>query len=494
MKVEVSREDLLACLDLVSKGVSPRSTLAILSSVLIKATAAQEGFANGVLELTTTNLELVIRLPMSATVFTPGAAAVPFRVLVDTLKEIGDEKVTLELDTLRFNVRFSTGIASLIAQTAEEFPLVPVPPDEEMGVLMPAVNMSRLIARTTFAAASKDDRPILTGVLMEIGTEAKTLRGVATDGYRLCLATETVGYVPEYAPREALPLAQAEGVNLIKKVQTTLAQANILTVEDVVKTGRTGLLGIKGLGEKTVDHLIGVCQAIMERRGTQRTTFIVPASSLDVVGRIISKIACEQVVMYQSRQLTFQIGSAMVSTQFIEGNFPMYQPILPNENRAVTELLFVCEALRGALKLTDVLAKHTGHSAKVRVGEKDGQTGIFLAAASAEHGDNSQFVPAVLTGTRMELAVNSQFIREGLAVMGEDVIMRLSSSTEPVVLRPDNNSSSFLYLVMPMQFGNGQSDAPAAPSQPVRPQPGEAQPVEEVATTEAEAMAVDDAE
>lgn len=484
MKVEVSREDLLACLDLVSKGVSQRSSLPVLSSVLMKATATQEDFKNGVLELTTTNLELVIRLPMTATVFVPGAAAVPFRVLVDTLKEIGDEKVTLETDALRFIVRFSTGQASLFAHTAEEFPLVPVTPDEEMGMRLSAGNLSRLIARTIFAASGKDDRPVLTGVLMEIEAEEKTLRGVATDGFRLAVAKEVVEYVPDYAPHEPLKLVQVEGLSLTKPVQKALLQAGIVTAEDVVTAGRPGLTAIKGVGAKTVDHLLEVCQNVVKRQGTHRTRFIVPASSLEVVGRIIAKIECEQVTVYQSHQLTFQLGSALVSTQFIDGNFPAYQPVLPNEHRAAAELLFVCEALRGALKLTEVLAKYADHTAKVRLGEKDGQTGIFLAAASAGHGDNSQFVPAVLTGKRLELAVNSQYVREGLAVMGEDVLVRLFSPASPLVLRPDDNPDSFLYLVMPMQYGNGRDAEPVKAE--AKPEPAAAPVVEAAPVVDAD--------
>lgn len=476
MRVEVKREEMLACLDLVSKGVSQRSTLPVLSTVLLKATAPQEGVTNGVLELTTTNLELAIQLPMSATVHKPGAAAVPFRVLVETLKEIGDESVTFELDVERFIVRFGKGQAALFALGADEFPLTPVAPDDELGIRVPVANMQRLIGRTAFAAAKDEVRPVLAGVLMEINPETRQLRAVATDGYRLALADEAADHIPDYAPLQPLPLAQAEGVTLTKPIQNALTKAGIVTVDDVIATERSKLVGIKGVGEKTVDHLLTACKMIADRRVALRTSFVVPSGSLEVINRIISKVECEHVMMFQSRLLTFQIGAALVSTQIIDGNYPEYRAVLPNEEKAKTTLLFVCEALRDALKLTEVLAKHAGHSAKARIAEKDGQTGIFLAAASAEHGDNSQFVPAVLDGNKMELAFNSKFVCEVLDVMGEDVFVRLFSPAEPIVMRPDSNPDAFLYLVMPMQFSK-PVEKPTPQAQPIPAAPVATEPV-----------------
>lgn len=460
MIVELSREDLLSCLDLVSKGVSQRSPLPILSSVLIRATAPQDGAANGLVELTTTNLELVICLPLAAAVYQPGEIAVPFRVLVDTLKGIADERVRLETDALRFIVRFGSGQAALHCHPAQEFPLTPVVPDEELGVRVPAANMLRLIGRTAFAAADTQERPVLTGVHLLIDTANKRLEAAATDGFRMALAKESVEHIPDYAqPVGPVTLAGADGVTLTNKVLGLLAQAGIETVEGVLERGRDALVKIKGVGEKTVDHLLAACEAILSRRGRLRGSFIAPATSLEVVGRIIQRVECEQVIMYQAQQLTFQIGAALVSTQLIDARFPDYNAVIPNEERVASSLLFVCEALRGALRLTDVLARHAGNTAKIRIGRKDEQTGVFLTAASAEHGDNSQFVPAVLNGEEMELAVNSRYLQEGLPVMGDDVRLGLLSPVEPLILRPDDNPDSFLYLVMPMQFSR---EAPAA--------------------------------
>lgn len=180
MKATVQQQQLAHGVSTVSRAVTSRSTLAVLSNILIKTD-------NGRLRLSATNLELGISAWIGAKVEEEGAITVPSRTFVDLVSNLPNEEVTLTVDerTQSLNVKCGTLNTDIKGISADEFPPMPSP-DLDDAIAMNVENFKEQIQQVVFAAATDDARPNLTGVQMMF--EANTLEMAATDGYRISIA------------------------------------------------------------------------------------------------------------------------------------------------------------------------------------------------------------------------------------------------------------------------------------------------------------------
>ncbi len=180
MKATVQQQQLSHGVSTVSRAVTSRSTLAVLSNILIKTD-------NGRLRLSATNLELGISAWIGAKVEEEGAITVPSRTFVDLVSNLPNEEVTLTVDerTQSLNVKCGTLNTDIKGISAEEFPPMPSP-DLDDAIALNVENFKEQIQQVVFAAATDDARPNLTGVQMMF--ESNTLEMAATDGYRISIA------------------------------------------------------------------------------------------------------------------------------------------------------------------------------------------------------------------------------------------------------------------------------------------------------------------
>jgi DNA polymerase III subunit beta len=179
MKCTVSPSAVAAGLALVSRAVSPRSTLPILSNVLLETVA--EG-----LRLTATNLDLTITTTVPAEVAREGRVTVPARLVTEYIASLAEAPCTLELDPSTQVLRIACGIhrTNIHGIDAVEFPPLPSR-DAEPVVRLDAQGFDAAIGQTTVAASSDEARPVLTGVLLQLEGDRVTL--AATDGHRLAV-------------------------------------------------------------------------------------------------------------------------------------------------------------------------------------------------------------------------------------------------------------------------------------------------------------------
>ncbi|MEI8233033.1 MAG: DNA polymerase III subunit beta [bacterium] len=185
MKIEVLQEQLLVGLGIVSRAVATRAQLPVLSHILIEAKS--EG-----LVLSATDLEIGIKVKVSAKVVEEGRVAVPAKMFGEFLSSLNPGKVELKLEkeTLILSAPGYSGKFQTIG--AEEFPAIAELTKEAEICTLDSSVLSKAVERVVFASAKDSLRPVLTGVLFEFGK--KKIRLVATDGFRLAveeLATES---------------------------------------------------------------------------------------------------------------------------------------------------------------------------------------------------------------------------------------------------------------------------------------------------------------
>jgi DNA polymerase-3 subunit beta len=200
MKVTVLQENLARGLGIVSKAVSPRSTLPVLANVLI---ASDEGR----LRLSATNLELGITCWIPARIEEEGSTTVPARTFGDLVATLPGDQVSLKLDmqTQTLNVRGGTSTNDIKCIDAQEFPPLPVP-DFEGAVQINVGDFREMIHQVAFAASSDEARPVLMGVLVQVDKDKLTM--AAADGFRLSVRKAVLS-TPSPAPVSAIVPSQA---------------------------------------------------------------------------------------------------------------------------------------------------------------------------------------------------------------------------------------------------------------------------------------------
>ena len=189
MKLSVASADLLAQLQSVSRVASTRSAVQALSGVQLAATAA------GV-ELRATDMEIALRVPLTAEVQREGTVVLPARLLLDVARSLpkSAERVELELRPEQQDVEVVAGHAKFHLRTlrAEDFPPLPETGGDTV-VDVPAHAFVETIEKVSKSASRDETRPILTGIL--VSASGSELRMVATDSYRLSVK-ETALEVP----------------------------------------------------------------------------------------------------------------------------------------------------------------------------------------------------------------------------------------------------------------------------------------------------------
>ena len=200
MKVTVLQENLARGLGIVSRAVSPRSTLPVLSNILI---ASDEGR----LRLSATNLELGITCWISARIEQDGSTTVPARTLSDLVNTLPSDQVMLSLhsQTQTLNVRGGTSTNDIKCIDAQEFPPLPVP-DLEGAVQLNVADFREMIQQVAFAASTDEARPVLMGVLVQVEKDKLTM--AAADGFRLSVR-KAILTAPASAPISIIVPARA---------------------------------------------------------------------------------------------------------------------------------------------------------------------------------------------------------------------------------------------------------------------------------------------
>jgi DNA polymerase III subunit beta len=200
MKVHVKQSQLAHSVSMVSRAVSPRSTLPVLSNILIKTD-------EGRLRLSATNLELGITSWIGARIEGEGAITVPARTFTDLVSTLPNEQVVITLDnsTQTLNVRCGTSETNIKGIDAEEFPPIPEP-DLENGVPLNVTNFKEMVQQVAFAASTDEARPVLTGILLKLDGEQITM--AATDGFRISIREDAISN-PVARPIEAIIPARA---------------------------------------------------------------------------------------------------------------------------------------------------------------------------------------------------------------------------------------------------------------------------------------------
>jgi len=211
MKIVIHRDKFLEGLQVVQSVVSTRTTLPVLSNVLLRA----EG---GSLTLSTTDLDTGIRTSVEAVVEKAGAATLPARRLLSIIRELPATEITLDIDSKNAaSIKAGNSFFKIMGLPEEDFP--PFPKTEGARLFKLAQKDFReMLRKTAYAMSTDESRYVLNGCLLSL--KDHKLIVVATDGRRLALVEQEMEFpkaneidviLPTKAVNELLRTLGAEG-------------------------------------------------------------------------------------------------------------------------------------------------------------------------------------------------------------------------------------------------------------------------------------------
>jgi DNA polymerase III subunit beta len=377
MQVSVLQENLSYGLTIVSRAVSNRSVLPVLSNILLVA-------ENGRLRLSATDLEIGVTCTVSAKILEAGATTVPARTLIDLVSTLSAGSIDLSLVDQTHTLEITTGASQARFQclSAEDFP--PLQAQYTSGLPLSGADLKEAILQVAFAAANSDARPILTGVLLAYDPERHQLTMVAVDGFRLA--------------------------------------KRVLAVEPV--------------------------------QGIESFKIVLPARGLRELVRILR--GDESVELQVSpNQVIFRLPEIEWLSLTLEGQFPDYEQIIPQEYQTRATLLTV--DLLQACKQAEIFAREDSNITRLEIqpfGES-GSTRLSITGRCDETGSNQTMVAAQVSGEPLLTAYNASFLQEALNVIkSPSVVLETQDATSPGVIRPADGQEDYIQIIMPMHTGD----------------------------------------
>ena len=368
MNLTIAKEQMLNGLQAVQNVVSSRTTLPILSNVLMRAEGDR-------LEFTATDLDVTVSCGVEAKVKQGGTSTVPVKRLFGIARELGGSEIEIEVDD-KFvcSVRSGASFYKINGLNAEEFP--PLPKfKEDKKVILPQETLKSMMRKTSYAISNDEARYVLNGILISLKDHKMTM--VATDGRRLALVDEEVD------------------------------------------------ISEKSQGE-----------------------FIVPAKAVNELNRLLQEKG-EVEVKFSENQAAFALkgeqgNSVLIVTKLIEGNYPNYRQVIPNETKERVAL--VREEFVHALRRAEIMTSEKANSVKMTFGKNN----LAITANSPEVGEARESLAINYKGKEMAIAFNPKYLIDPLNALTEDeVFIELIDELSPGVLKING---PFLYVVMPMRL------------------------------------------
>lgn len=367
MKFSINKTELQNALNIVAKGASTRSTLPILSGILVEAKEDS-------IVLQATDLELSVQYSAPALVEEPGKIVVPAKLFPNIVKNLPDAAVHIQSGESDATITCDTSVFSVRTLNPEDFPGFPTV-ETSQTLTIPLGLFTNMVKRVSRVVSSDESRAILTGVLIE--AEDGVLKMVGTDSYRLALAST--------------------------KLQLNDAPQEFSAV-------------IAG------SFLSDVCSVL---------------SSNDPITLALSE-----------NQIILTCGNAVFINRRIEGTYPNYKQLIPEERN--TRATINQEQLAASVKRAAILCSST---APLRFDLNSSTQTLQIFVNSADVGSAQETIACELTGEDVEIALNAHYVTDALTgFQGETIHFDVLSSMKPALFCSCEGEEDYLYLIMPVRL------------------------------------------
>ncbi len=369
MKISLSKTELYEALQKVQSIVSSKTTVSILSNVLLETIEDN-------LVFTATDLQVGIRCKTKAKVKEEGSSTLPARKFFEILRELPEALVDISIDRKNeATITCGSSLFKVKGLSREEFPKLPEFTDSD-SYTIPQEQLKKMLRYTSYAISREDSRYVLMGLYFII--ENNTLCLISTDGKRL---------------------SKVEGE-------------------------------IKGAAEGRQD-------------------FIVPLKAVEELIKMLENEG-ETTIYLAKNQVAFQLNDTLLVSRLIDGTFPDYERVIPEE--AQEKLALDRQEFTSLVRQAALLTSEQSSSIKISFQADK----LEINANTPEVGMADVTMPIKYEGKEMVISFNLEFLKDVLANMDEEeVTLEFTDALSPGVIKGEG---SFLHVIMPMRL-EGEKEA-----------------------------------
>ncbi len=376
MKFEIQQEDLQKALDVIANVVPTKTTLPILTCILMEA-------ADGRLTLSATNLDISITTGTDkVTIKDEGKVAIPAVKFVPFVRSLRSGSVVISQKAKQ--IQLVSGKARMTENTmnVDEYPALKELEDKN-GLDVEAAVLIDMINETSYSVSKDETRPALMGILWEVRPDSLTL--VATDAHRLA------------------------------------------------RSGRS-----------------------MEWDVSSDREMIVDTAGLRHLPRIVSSLDQDETasgnitIFMGENQLSFRAGPTVLHARLLEGPFPDYNAVIPQDNDKFVTLdkADFSQTIRRVSITADRI------TSQIKLGIENGR--MELSARGTEGSQSEDEIPVSYDGEALEIGFNFVYLQDILKnIKSSSILLSLKDSQSATLIKPlteDGDETGLLCLLMPLRL------------------------------------------
>jgi len=376
VKFEIQQEDLQKALDIIANVVPTKTTLPILTCILVEVSGDR-------LTLSATNLDISITTSTDKVIIkNEGKVAIPAVKFVPFVRTLRSGSVVISQKGKQ--IQLVSGKARMTENTmnVDEYPALKQL-EEKNGLDMEAALLIDMINETQYSVSRDETRPALMGILWEIRTDSLTL--VATDAHRLARSTRSMDWA---VPGDREMIVDTAGLRQVPKVVAGLS-------EDESASGNITMF----MGEN---------------------------------------------------QLSFRAGSTVLHTRLLEGPFPDYNAVIPQDNDK--DITLDKADFSQTIRRVSITADRI--TSQIKLGIENGR--MELSARGTEGSQSEDEIPVSYEGEALEIGFNFGYLQDILKnIKSESIVLSLKDSQSAALIKPvneDGEETGVLCLLMPLRL------------------------------------------
>jgi DNA polymerase-3 subunit beta len=375
VKFEIQQEDLQKALDVIANVVPTKTTLPILTCILMDV-------GDDRLTLSATNLDISITTSTDkVTIKDGGKVAIPAVKFVPFVRTLRSGSVVISQKGKQ--IQLVSGKARMTENTmnVEEYPALKEL-KEKKGLAVEAAILIDMLNETSYSVSRDETRPALMGILWEVRPESLTL--VATDAHRLA------------------------------------------------RSGRT------------MEWDVGAREMIVDTAGLRHLPRIV--GSLDKEESASGNIT----IFMGENQLSFRAGPTILHARLLEGPFPDYNAVIPQDN----DKFITLDKADFAQTIRRVSITADRITSQIKLGIEKGR--MELSARGTEGSQSEDEIPVSYDGEALEIGFNFVYLQDILKnIKTNSILLSLKDSQSAALIKPlteDGEETGVLCLLMPLRL------------------------------------------
>ena len=181
-------------------------------------------------------------------------------------------------------------------------------------------------------------------------------------------------------------------------------------------------------------------------KNNEEVSILVPASAMSDLLRIMGDYDGEISVTHDGQQVLFRVGDVELTARLVEGSYPDYQKLIPEQFSSSIELKKA--DLINVARVSSLFARESAGSVTIELDDKTNS--LSIRSVASQLGENTATSNGKVSGSG-SITLNSRYLLDGLqALSGEEVYFGFNGKLEPTILK-DPKDSSYKHIIMPLK-------------------------------------------